>query len=360
MSNSITYLHNIQNEYYNILKSKEKIVFSDNLNLVELTMIVEEIDIFWRKNRNKILFDLDYFDEKETLFLAGSMYLNIDDNCHYLFKTFGDEHIINDPILKFQNIANKTVNDAFDIISIFKRSFKNTLNLLENFSSYFYIIPVDYIISVYNDDLIEMENKIFYQLLSSLLDCDEISSDNLFLENFDSIEEIENILENKNIDLFKFNEGDKKLSLKERLDKYENQIPFKIDDYLMKFLCLLYNSWNQIIRIFLIFMELDFLPYISFKNTFFNFLTLFLSLYKGEDENEILNKIIVFYTFNICIDKIIFSEINFEEYIKLVKEQNFQEKLMENNDEIISNGLNVLINHISNEFNSFIENNVNF
>lgn len=360
MSNSITYLHNIQNEYYNILKSKEKIVFSDNLNLVELTMIVEEIDIFWRKNRNKILFDLDYFDEKETLFLAGSMYLNIDDNCHYLFKTFGDEHIINDPILKFQNIANKTVNDAFDIISIFKRSFKNTLNLLENFSSYFYIIPVDYIISVYNDDLIEMENKIFYQLLSSLLDCDEISSDNLFLENFDSIEEIENILENKNIDLFKFNEGDKKLSLKERLDKYENQIPFKIDDYLMKFLCLLYNSWNQIIRIFLIFMELDFLPYISFKNTFFNFLTLFLSLYKGEDENEILNKIIVFYTFNICTDKIIFNEINFDEYINLVKEQNFQEKLMENNDEIISNGLNVLINHISNEFNSFIENNVNF
>lgn len=357
MSNSITYLHNIQNEYHNILKSKEKIVFSDDLNLTELTMIVEEIDIFWRKNRDKLLFDLDYFDDKETLFLAGSMYLDIGDNCHYIFKTFGDGHIINDPILKFQNIANNNVNDAFDIISIFKRSFKNTLSLLENFSSYFYILPIDYIISAYNDDLIEMENKIFYQLLSSLLDCDEISSDNLFFENFESIEEIENILENKNIDLFKFNVGDEKLSLKERLDKYETQIPFKFDDYLMKFLYLLYNSWNQIIRIFLIFLELDFIPYISFKNTFFNFLTLFSSLYKEEDANEILNKIIVFYTFNICIDKIIFSEINFEEYIKLVKEQNFQEKLMENNDENISNGLNVLINHISNEFNNLIENN---
>ena len=49
MSNSITYLHNIQNEYHNILKSKEKIVFSDDLNLTELTMIVEEIDIFGEK-----------------------------------------------------------------------------------------------------------------------------------------------------------------------------------------------------------------------------------------------------------------------------------------------------------------------
>ena len=109
MNNAIIYLHNIQNEYYHILKSKEQIVFSDDLNLVEITMIIEEIDIFWRKNRDKILFDLDYFDDKETLFLAGSMYLDIDDNCHYYFKTFGDENIINDPILKFQNIANNNV-----------------------------------------------------------------------------------------------------------------------------------------------------------------------------------------------------------------------------------------------------------
>ena len=35
MNNAIIYLHNIQNEYYHILKSKEQIVFSDDLNLVE-------------------------------------------------------------------------------------------------------------------------------------------------------------------------------------------------------------------------------------------------------------------------------------------------------------------------------------
>lgn len=359
MNNAIIYLHNIQNEYYNILKSKEQIVFSDDLNLVEITMIIEEIDIFWRKNRDKILFDLDYFDDKETLFLAGSMYLDIEDNCHYYFKTFGDENIINDPILKFQNITNNDVNDAFDVISIFKRSFKNTLSLLENFSSYFYILPVDYIISVYNDELIEMKNKIFYQLLSSLLDCDEMLSNDLFFKKFKSIDEIENILENKKIDLFTFNEGDNKLSLKERLDKYETQIPFKVDDYLMKFLCLLYNSWNQIISIFLVFIELGFIPYISFKNTFFNFHTLFLSLYDEEDAVEILNKIIVFYTFNICTDERIFNKINFEDYVNLVENNDFQEKLMNNNEDNISKGLNVLINHISKEFNTLIEKNEN-
>ncbi len=359
MSKIITYLHNIQIEYYNILKSKEKRVFSDDLNLVEITMIVEEVDIFWRKNIDRILFDLDYFNDKETLFLAGSMYLDIEDNCHYYFKTFGEENIINEPILKFKNITHDKVNDAFDIISVFKRSFKNTLSLLENFSSYFYILPVDYIISVYNDELVDMENKIFYQLLSSLVDHDEISSDDLFFEKFDSIDEIENILENKNLHLFKFNEEDNELSLKERLDKYETQIPFKIDDYLMKFLCLLYNSWNQIIRILLVFIELDFIPYISFKNTFFNFLTLFSSLYNEEDANEILNKIIVFYTFNISIDKTTFNEINFGDYVNLAKDYNFQEKLMENSEENLSKGVNVLINHISKEFNTLIERNNN-
>lgn len=357
MSKIITYLYNIQTEYYNILKSKERIVFSDDLNLIEITKIIEEVDIFWRKNRDKLLFDLDFFDDKETLFLAGSMYLDIEDNCHYYFKTFGEEHIINDPILKFQNLANDQVDGTFDIISIFKRSFKNTLHLLEDLSFYFYILPVDYIISVYNDELIEMKNKIFYQLLSSLLDCDEILSKKSFFENFETIEEIENILQNKKIDLFTFNDGDDSLSLKERLDKYETQIPFKIEDYLMRFLCLLYNSWNQVISIFLVFIELGFIPYISFKNAFFNFQSLFLSLYDEEDANEILNKIIVMYTVNICTDENIFNEIDFEDYVNLVKEHNFQEKLMENNYENISKGLMALINHINNEFSDFIENN---
>lgn len=39
------------------------------------------------------------------------------------------------------------------------------------------------------------------------------------------------------------------------------------------------------------------------------------------------------YTVNICIDENIFNEIDFEDYVNLVKEHNFQEKLMENNDE---------------------------
>lgn len=46
MSKIITYLYNIQTEYYNILKSKEMIVFSDDLNLIEITKIIEEVDIF--------------------------------------------------------------------------------------------------------------------------------------------------------------------------------------------------------------------------------------------------------------------------------------------------------------------------
>ena len=83
MSKNITYLNDIQKDYFNLLKSKKDSVFSDNLSLIEISKIVEEIDIFWRKNRDKFLFDLDYFSDKETLFLAGSMYLNLEDNKHY-------------------------------------------------------------------------------------------------------------------------------------------------------------------------------------------------------------------------------------------------------------------------------------
>ena len=350
MSKNLTYLIDIQKEYFNLLNSKRDIVSSDDLSLIEISKIVEEIDIFWRRNRDKFLFDMDYFTDKETLFLAGSMYLDIEDNKHYYFKTFGQEHIVNEPMLKFRHILNNVVQDSFDIISIFKRSYKNTLKLLEDYSSYFFILPLDYIISVYNEDLIKLQNKIFYQLLASILDCDVISSPDSFIEKFNSIEEIENILIEKKIDLFEFEKWDESLSLKEKLDKYENRIPAVIDNYLEKFLCLLYNFWYQIIHISITFLELDFVPYISFKEAFLNFHALFLSLYLEDDAKEILNKIIMFYTFNMCIDKNVFQV-----YVKLVNEYDFQRKLMENKDEIISEGLTSMLNHISNEFNNVIE-----
>ena len=53
MSKNITYLNDIQQEYLNLLKSKKEIVFSDELSLIEISKIVEEIDIFWRRNRDK-------------------------------------------------------------------------------------------------------------------------------------------------------------------------------------------------------------------------------------------------------------------------------------------------------------------
>lgn len=355
MSKNITYLNDIQQEYLNLLKSKKEIVFSDDLSLIEISKIVEEVDIFWRKNRDKFLFDLDYFDDKETLFLAGSMYLDFEDNKHYYFKTFGQEHIVNEPMLKFRNILNDTMQESHNIISIFKRSFKNTLNLLEEYRTYFYILPLDYIITVYNEELLELELSIFYQLLSSLLDYEEISSHDSFIEKFNSLEEIENILTAKNISLFEYDKTDKYLSLKEKLDKYQNRIPFMYDNYLEKFLFLLFNYWNQTIHIFITFLELDFIPYINFKEAFFNFEALFLSLYQYDNAEEILNKIIMFYTFNICIDKKEFNEIDFEEYVNSVQENDFQEKIMKNNDELISQGLNSMINHISNEFNNLLK-----
>jgi len=137
MNKNITYLNDIQTEYLNLLKSKNDIICSDELSLIEISKIVEEVDIFWRRNRDKFLFDLDYFNNKETLFLAGSMYLDLEDNKHYYFKTFGQENIVNEPILKFRNILNDEVQKSHDIISIFKRSFENTLNLLEEYNTHF-------------------------------------------------------------------------------------------------------------------------------------------------------------------------------------------------------------------------------
>lgn len=65
--------------------------------------------IFFEEKIDKFYFDLDYFSDKETLFLAGSMYLFLKITSIIISK-LGQEHIVNEPI---HVLLNNTMQDSF-------------------------------------------------------------------------------------------------------------------------------------------------------------------------------------------------------------------------------------------------------
>lgn len=49
MSKKITYLIDIQKDYFNLLNSKRDIIFCDNLSLIEISKIVKKLIFFGEK-----------------------------------------------------------------------------------------------------------------------------------------------------------------------------------------------------------------------------------------------------------------------------------------------------------------------
>lgn len=138
------FIPKIQKDYFKLLLSKKDIVFSENFSLDDMGKIIEDIDLFWREHLDIISLELSYFTEKETFFLAGTTYLDLENYNHYHFKTFGEEHIIPEPFLKFKNmICTDSKKRCFDLSLVFKKSYKNTVKLLSDFGEYFFYSSIE-------------------------------------------------------------------------------------------------------------------------------------------------------------------------------------------------------------------------
>src|SRR5574344_1939044 len=92
-----TELYNIQKDYYNVLKSAK-----NALNTDDFMYDLDEVNLFWFVNRNKIKMILDYLLSKGNCFIhTGASFLDVEQFEHFPFVMLGKYHIIDDPVANF-------------------------------------------------------------------------------------------------------------------------------------------------------------------------------------------------------------------------------------------------------------------
>ena len=327
---NIVNIQKSQKQYYEIIKSFEKQVFSDSINQKQIAMIIDEIQCFWLDKKDILILELDNLtSQKECFMLCGAVYLDVKDNEHYIFKALGEEHIISDPLLKLDNFF-RVPDQIFDeeSIDIFRRAYSDVLNILTNYQNILTILPIKQIAITDINEHLKLLQDFYLMFVNSVLN-ENFNKIDDFFEKYSTYDQIESNMTSFFKKSLTFDEDyDEVLSLKEKVETYINSQNIMISltknkSESEKFILALQNYVMQIIDILLIASITNITPYIRFKPTF-HYLTIVMYTFIKDDKfKNMIEKTIVFYIFNKTVKKEDLIGIDFERFVNIAQENNF-------------------------------------
>jgi hypothetical protein len=354
-------IQKFQTQYLDLINGFEKQVFSDEVNQKTISMILDEIQCFWLDRKDIATLELENLSsQKECFLLAGAIYLDVQDHEQYIYKALGDEHFVSDPLLKLENFFRVPAK-IFDnkSIELFRRAYSDLKEMLSNYQSYFYILPIQTIAISNKEEHLELLQKFYLTFINSILNEDFEDSENFF-EKYSSYNEIEKnmVLFFKNTLMFE-EYGSEELTLKEKIETYINSHSVMVSitkDYseAEKFWVALQNYVTQVMDILLIASITNTIPFIRFKPTF-HYLTIVMHTFIEDIFfRNMLKKTIVFYIFHNTVEKEELTKIDFNEFAKMVQETNFLNNILQemknNNIDIFQKGIPEVANIINEQF----------
>lgn len=362
------YINNIQKSqqnYLDLIKQYEDLVFSEGINQNTICMMLDNIYCFWLDTKDILKFELETLaTDKQCIMLSGAVYLDIADNEHYFFKALGEEHIISDPLLKLENFFRLPA-EVFDIgsIELFRRTFKDVMEVLTNYQNIFYILPINIIAIENQNEHMELLQKFFLSFINTMLD-DNFHTIDDFYEKYLSYADIEkNMIPFFKLNLIFDNSMNEEISLKEKVESYINNQPimsssFKTMSESERFITMLFGLVSQTIDILNIASITNLIPFIRFTPTF-HYLTLVMySFIEEKYFREMIEKTIIFYIFHNSFDKNILIQIDFSEFMLISKKENFLNRIIQdlrtNNINIFEKGINEVSEIIKKNFTQLI------
>lgn len=342
-------LNNIQKGYLEILLHYEERILNGELDNIWIIKMIDEIEIYWCKNIERILFELNHQQENlEVIVLSGAMYLDIENDEHYYIKLLGDSHVVSDSMLKMANFFRipNILESNDEYLRIFKKCFIDTLSILKSLDNSILILPIELLSSFYmskEEKFAEIE-KFYWFFISNILETELLDKERFDLL-FNSIETIEErikpfVLENLIFDDI----NDRELSLKDRCMKYKNNHPEFGDIPLNKiFHIATYSYIAQNLDIIFNSVLLNVIPFIRHSVSFNYFLLLKDTLQDVLDIKEMIDKTMII---NLMYNTISLEEItkyNYQEYLLLLEDKYILKNIL---DKISSKNLSFVVGEI--------------
>lgn len=173
----------LQDEYRELLSMLLPSLKSDNI-----LAALDEINLFWLKKIDLVELYLTYeFSGKNSYVFTASTFMDYDDNEQFPFLSFGDHHILDDPLCAYCDIY-KHVETSFITSKLSEQiilTAEDNIKLLENCEKAIIILPLKILSRTPKDSFVfELGEKVFTELF------DDINSISEYFTKCASIEDI--------------------------------------------------------------------------------------------------------------------------------------------------------------------------
>lgn len=320
----------IQTQYKEILISAKKKLSSTLPNEV-----LNEITSFWYRNRNIVNCALNWlsYSPFNTYLFTAAVNLDVDEKDHYPFVLMGAAHVLDDPVFKFATTAPATSEFSLQFLDYQKKlvmeAIEDNIKILENFQGRILVIPVSFMF----DDL-EMikalaDNAFLGFFNDSVSDLEEIK------QRCNTFEDVEALLNAKTTNQIILNGFDDfKIGLRERFEEYKDyQNEYQFSDKFSEassFLFALYSHILNASRVISICTMFSLTPYLRYDVVFHYYTLILGSVLTREQFSEmapLLSKVQISYTVCQVINRDLFVNINFNEFLNFCRNFNFESKL---------------------------------
>ena len=319
-------INELQNNYKSVLKNvADKVFLSDTL------AILDEINIFWQRNKNLVHCALSYLSKPyHTYVFTAASILDIDDNEHYPFLCFGDYHIWDDPIYEYINMATRSTSKDFDdelkglIVDIINENIK----ILERINDKVLIFPIRMVSDIERKLVANAANQFF---LSMFVEPPESVGE--YLKQFNTIEDVECSLRENIKHMIIFDENENRVdNLIDRFNKFKSSaiLPISLESSDAKiFWFTIIGYLSQAIDIMLTCSAYRFVPYVRY-GVAFNYLLIISSNSPNLSEIDLWQfKFVISHVLHNCFDKEKYASIALDEFIKNIHKNEFEKKVFE-------------------------------
>ncbi len=305
-----------------LLKAKDNIFNDDSI------AVIDEINVFWYKNKKLIeLFLKSFLQPYNAYVFTAATILDVEDFEHYPFVTLGKFHIWDDPIYLYANIAGKAQNSTFDekIKKQIIDTINDTLKIIEIADEIIYILPLRFLANDSSQLLHDTAMEVFLSLFNNDYSFKE------YLENIHSIEDVKHSLRPgiENSIIFLKNE-DSKLGFEKRFAKYKDStvlpIPKDVSDAKIFWFAIV-GYLMQALDVINICTRYQVNPYIRFEVTFTYMLILSINFKDQKEIQEMIFKSAIAYKLHMNFNKDKVKNIDFKRFYLNIQKLDFDNML---------------------------------